>query len=290
MTSTLFDGLVVKQRDVSSGRSRHAAMPSHFTTPPRSPTPRVRPVPAVSRALAILRFLARQTEPATLKTISQELDMVTSTCLHILRALVEEQMVHVDAATKRYTLGVGVLSLARSVAEHNPFHTLAQPVLDRIAEDWNVTTIGVKVAGIDDLVVLALARSRSPFSFYVEVGSRFPALTSATGRLVAAHAALSEADLLKQFKQLRWDNPPDFAQWHKEVAAARRQGFSIDHGNYMSGITVIAVPVFAAQARMTHALVAVGVTDRLTKGITQALAKALLEESRALSLTLGGRP
>ncbi|RCW63631.1 IclR family transcriptional regulator [Pseudorhodoferax soli] len=264
--------------------------PSTSTTSQRSKTPRVRPVPAVSRALAILRFLAQQTEPSTLKTISQELEMVTSTCLHILRALVEEQMVQVDASTKRYTLGVGVLSLARSVAENNPFHTLAQPVLDKIAEDWNVTTIGVKVAGIEDLVVLALARSRSPFSFYVEVGSRFPALTSATGRLVAAHSALSDADLLKQFKQLRWDNAPEFAQWQKEVNAASRQGFSIDQGNYMSGITVIAVPVLTTQARMTHALVAVGVTGQLTKGITQALAKALLEESRTLSLTLGGRP
>lgn len=262
------------------------------TLPPskRSATPRVRPVPAVSRALAILRFLAQQSEPSTLKTISQELEMVTSTCLHILRALVDEQMVQVDAATKRYTLGVGVLSLARSVSENNPFHTLAQPVLDRIADDWNVTTIGVKVTGIDDLVVLALARSRSPFSFYVEVGSRFAAFTSATGRLVAAHAALSDAELALHFKLLRWDNPPDFAQWCKEVKAASRQGFSVDQGHYMSGITVIAVPVAAAQARMTHALVAVGVTDQLTRGTTQALAKVLREEARSLSLSLGGRP
>lgn len=261
------------------------------SAPPKpSSTPRVRPVPAVSRALAILRFLAQQTEPSTLKTISQELGMVTSTCLHILRALVEEQMVQVDLATKRYTLGVGVLSLARSVAENNPFHTLAQPVLDRIADDWNVTTIGVKMTGVEDLVVLALARSRSPFSFYVEVGSRFPALTSATGRLVAAYATLSDAELVKQFKLLRWDNPPDFAQWQKEVKAASRQGYSIDHGNYMSGITVIAVPVLTPQARMTHALVAVGVTDQLTKGTTQALAKVLLEEAHGLSQLLGGRP
>lgn len=263
------------------------------TTPPvskRSATPRVRPVPAVSRALAILRFLAQQTEPSTLKSISQELEMVTSTCLHILRALVEEQMVQVDAATKRYSLGVGVLSLARSVAEHNPFHTLAQPVLDKIADEWNVTTIGVKVTGIEDLVVLALARSRSPFSFYVEVGSRFPALTSATGRLVAAYAMLSDAELHKQFKLLRWDVAPDVTQWKKEVQAATRQGFSIDQGNYMSGITVISAPVLMAPSRMTHALVAVGLTDQLTRGTTQALAKALVDEARTLSITMGGKP
>ena len=62
--------------------------------------PRVRPVPAVSRALAILRLLAANAEPMTLKTISDELDLVTSTCLHILRVLVEEGMVKVEPGTK----------------------------------------------------------------------------------------------------------------------------------------------------------------------------------------------
>ncbi len=197
-------------------------------------------------------------------------------------------MVQVDPGTKRYALGVGVLSLARSVAEKNPFHALAQPVLDRIADEWNVTTIGVKVTGVEDLVVLAVARSRSPFSFYVDVGSRFPAFTSATGRLVAAQAQLSDAELKKHFRSLRWDSPPEFAQWQKEVGASMRQGYALDQGNYMSGITVLAVPVLATPSRMTHALVAVGVTDQLPKGTTQALAKALVEEAQSLSSMMGG--
>ena len=92
-------------------------------------------------------------------------------------------MVKVDPGTKRYSLDVGVLALAHSVVQNNPFTTLVQPVLDRLSESWNVTTIGIKVTGVEDLVVLALARSRAPFRLYVEVGSRFPALTSATGRL-----------------------------------------------------------------------------------------------------------
>lgn len=254
-------------------------------TPPPSPAkaPRVRQVPAVSRALAILRLLAARSEPMTLKAIADELALVTSTCLHILRVLVDEGMVKVEAGTKRYSLDVGVLTLARSVVENNPFPARVQSALDRIAERWNVTTIGVKVSGLDDLVVLALARSRGPFRLYVEVGSRVPALTSATGRLVAHHAGLSDAELARRFKTLTWDNPPTFEAWAKEVKSVQRKGFAVDRGNYISGISVLAVPLLDAQQRLTHALVALAVADQWTSATMQALAADMRAEAAALA-------
>jgi DNA-binding IclR family transcriptional regulator len=115
------------------------------------------------------------------------------------------------------------------------------------------------------------------------VGGRFPALTSATGRLVAAYAELSDAELARRFKALAWDNAPDFEAWKKEVRGAKRKGFAIDRGNYMSGITVLAVPILDVRQRMTHALVAIGVSDQLTKERSQALTTDLLQESEDLS-------
>ena len=55
--------------------------------------------------IAILRLLGRSPEPMGVKAIAQSLAMVTSTCLHILRVLVDEELVKVDA-TKRYSLGL----------------------------------------------------------------------------------------------------------------------------------------------------------------------------------------
>ena len=173
----------------------------------------------------------------TLKTISEGLDLVTSTCLHILRVLVDEGMVKLEPGTKRYSLDVGVLSLARSVVENNPFPVRVQSALDRIAERWNVTTIGMKVSGLDDLVVLSLARSKGPFRLYVEVGSRVPALTSATGRLVAHYSGLSDSELRRGFKSLNWENPPSFDTWLKEVKSVEQKGFAVDRGNYIKTLS-----------------------------------------------------
>src|SRR5689334_13919895 len=115
---------------------------------PRAPVPgtveraprRVRAVPAVSRAVAILRLLGRGTQPVGVKAIAAELGIVTSTCLHILRVLVAEELVRVDDA-KRYSLGAGMVALARSVIETNSFPAAVQPVLDRLSKAWSVTAL-----------------------------------------------------------------------------------------------------------------------------------------------------
>lgn len=258
--------------------------------PTMSPTPavqekrpvRVRPVPAVTRAVAVLRLLGRSPSPLGVKAIAQELGMVTSTCLHILRVLVDEGLVSAEAGTKRYTLGAGMLSLARAVIERNPFPRLAQPVLDGLSARWGVTAIGVEIVGVDHMVVLAIARAQAPFSLHVDVGSRFPALISATGRLVAAYAGLGDRELERRFKALRWDQAPDFHSWLADVETVRRVGYSLDRGNYIAGVTIVAVPVFDTQRRLTHALVAAGVNDRLDATRRQGLIDDLTREARAL--------
>ncbi|XAH22943.1 IclR family transcriptional regulator [Xylophilus sp. GW821-FHT01B05] len=257
-------------------------------TPPKKAAPakkpvRVRPVPGVTRAIAILRLLGHSPQPMGVKAIADALELVPSTCLHILRALVAEELVRIDSDTKRYSLGTGMLSLARSAIESSSFANLAQPVLDALAHDWNVTMIGVETPDIEHMVVLALSRSRAPFRLHVDVGSRFPALVSATGRLVAAFSDEPWPQIEKRFKSLRWDKPVELATWKREVELVRKRGFSIDRGNYMAGVTVIAVPLLDAAQRVSHTLVATGLSDNLAGSASTELAKAMKKEADGLS-------
>ena len=260
---------------------------AHIGRPAAKP-PRVRPVPAVSRAVAILRLLGRSPEALGVKAIAESLGLVTSTCLHILRVLVEEDLVKIDPATKRYSLGTGMLPLARSVIERNSFANVVQPVLDRLSAKWGVTAIGVNVSGIRHMVVLALSRSHVPFSLHVDVGSRFPALISATGRLVAAFGDHPWSEIERRFRALRWQQAPSFETWKKEVEAAKRKGYSIDRGNYINGVTVVAVPLPHMRNSEMHALVAAGLADQLDKTRSVAVAKDMRDEAEKVSKLLFG--
>jgi DNA-binding IclR family transcriptional regulator len=244
--------------------------------------------PAISRAAAVLRLLGRSDAPLGLQSIARELGLVPSTCLHVLRALVAEELVSFEPDTKRYSLEAGVLTLARHWLRRNRFTDLAQPVLDRIAQAYDVTVLGVHIVGLDHIIVVAASQSGQNFQLSTQIGSRFPALISATGRCIAAFGDHSEAELEARFRTLRWDEPPTFDEWKAQVRETRDQGFAVDAGNYISGVTVVAAPVWKAHGNPSHALVAIGIGTALKRRGLPALQDALVSAARTLSNQLGG--
>src|SRR5579871_5242194 len=186
--------------------------------------------PAISRAAAILRLLGKSDTPLGVQAIARQLGLVPSTCLHVLRALVAEELVSFDPDTKRYSLEAGVLTLARHWLRRNRFNDLAQPALDRISQAFGVTAFGVHIVGLDHIIVVAVSQSGNDLQLSAEIGGRFPALISATGRCVAAFGGHPEGELEARFKALRWDEPPTWNAWKAQVEQTRLQGFAVDEG------------------------------------------------------------
>ena len=242
--------------------------------------------PAISRAAAVLRLLGKSDAPLGLNPIARALGINPSTCLYVLRALVAEELVGFDPETKRYTLEAGVLTLARQWLRRDRFADHAQPLLDRLAQGFGVTMLGVQIIGLDHIVTVAASQAGG-FQLSVQVGSRFPALISATGRCIAAFGDYPEPELRTRFDQLHWEEPPTFDTWLAQVARTRVLGLGVDEGNYISGVTVLAAPVWKRRGRPSHALVAVGIGSALRSGREQ-LEAALLGAARSLTGQLGG--
>lgn len=244
--------------------------------------------PAISRAAAVLRLLGKSDAPLGLQTIARELGLVPSTCLYVLRALVAEEFVAFDLDTKRYSLEAGVLTLARHWLRRNRFNDLAQAALERISKTFDVTMMGVQIVGLEHIVVVACSQSGANLQISAQIGSRFPALISATGRCIAAFGNHPEEELKSRFKELRWDHPPGFEEWLKQVARVRAQGFAVDDGHYIAGVTVVAAPVWKSRERPSHALVAIGIGSNLKRRGLPALQQELLGAARTLSTQLCG--
>lgn len=232
--------------------------------------------PAVSRAFSILRLLGRSEAPLGVNQIARDLDLVPSTCLHVLRALVDEGIVVVDPESKRYGIGVGILPIARNAIQRNTVATLAEPRLLALSSEFGVTAIATQLIQDRDMVVVALSMARQPFRLSTELGSKFPALTSATGRCVAAFGNADARSLRKRFQALKWDNAPDFDTWMAQVAQTRQAGYGEDRGEYIGGVTILAAPVFDQMGAVAQSLVAIGLSEQMTAVVRSDVAKALL--------------
>jgi len=262
--------------------SRPPTKPATTRQPPGSA---IRPVPAVTRAVAVLRLLSRSDVPLGVQAIARALHLVPSTCLHMLRALSAEEMVSFDPETKRYALASGVVALARGMLQHDVFSNLAQPVLDALSTRHSATAIGVEAASLDHIVVVAISRPGLALRLQADIGSRYPALISASGRCIAAFGGHPWGEVEKRFRALRWDNPPSLAQWRTDIEATRKAGYAVDDGRYIAGVTILAAPVMP-RGRVSHALVVVGLTEQLRRVGLKALGRELRDSAMEVSRRL----
>ncbi len=235
-----------------------------------------RNVPAVTRAVRILRRLGASTEPLGVNRLARDLDLIPSTCLHILRVLTAEGLVEFDPATKRYQLGVGILAIARAAIQRNDFATLAQPLLATLSRRFDVTAMATQIMPSRQMIVVALKHAETPFRLSADLGSRFPELISATGRCVAAFNGYGEADLRAGFAGLMWDDPPTVDEWLGEVETTRARGYGVDRGRYIGGVTIIAAPIFDSDGVMTRGLVSIGIAEKVEAAGVDVIAREML--------------
>ncbi|WP_158926390.1 IclR family transcriptional regulator [Acidisphaera sp. S103] len=254
---------------------------------PAKKAPRIRQVPALTRGIAILRLLGRTDEPLGVQAIARALGLVPSTCLHILRVLADENLVTADPVSKKYAVASGLVALARSALRQHTFPAVVQPDLDELAQRYGATAIGVEASGLEHMIVVAMARSDSPLRVHVDIGSRFPALISATGRCVAAFGTYPWAEIQAHFTKLRWDNPPTLAAWRKEVHAVRDAGYAVDDGRYIRGVSIVAAPVRMPNGSI-NALVVVGVSEQMRRVGLTTVGEDLRTRAIRVSRALGG--
>ena len=242
--------------------------------------------PAVSRAASVLRLLAGERFGLGVTEIARRVGLVPSTCLHVLRALVEEGFVVFDDQKKTYRTGVGLLTLVRDAMASNEFPKIVQPVLDELAANHHVTAVAVEFDTRDRMVVVALARSTNFVSLHVNIGSRFPAMISATGRLVAAASDLSREELAKRFAELRWEKAPRFEDWYAEVERSKSEGVAVDRGSYIRGLTIVSALLPVGIDNTLRGIALIGFEHHLTERTVRQLRDDLIAATRSVAARL----
>lgn len=245
-------------------------------------------VGALSAGLRILRYLASAANPLGVTRIAKDLGLNASTCFNLLKTLVHERLVTFDEATKTYSLGLGMVELAKGSLGKASYVRLMRPHLQELAERHNITaTLWQRTRG-DRVVLVDLAESGSTMRIHMSIGQRLPMYIAALGRCMAAHSGLGTLELRRKVSELRWEEGPSFETYMREVEGVRRNGYAVDHGNYVRGVTTVSSPILDEQCRPLMAVSAVGFANQLTEVALKALCEDLRERCLEATLALSG--
>jgi DNA-binding IclR family transcriptional regulator len=212
-------------------------------------------VGTVASTIAILRQLAAAQAPLGVNAIARSLSLNPSSCFNILKTLVSENIVDFDPKTKLYTLGAGLVSIARNALDPEAAYEIVRARLERLAETWGMTA-GLWRAQSDRILLVGYVAGARVMRIQMTVGQRLPKLIGSVGRCMAATMDLERPELAKRFAELRWECQPTFDEYHEQVQQAKRQNWSIDRGQFVRGATTIAVPLQQENGDLKYCLAA----------------------------------
>lgn len=197
-----------------------------------------KPVGAVRQAVALLRVLSRSDGPLGVNEAARRAGVNPSTAFNVLRTLVDEDLVVLDGATKRYAIGLGLLQLAGS-HEARDLIDMLTPELVRIATNYECLVALWRFTPDERAVLLRRAHADTLIRLDIQVTERIPCLIGSVGRAFAATRDWPERDLRSRFSTLRWANPLPFEGYLAEVREARRRGYGRDVDQLYAGISSV---------------------------------------------------
>lgn len=210
-------------------------------------------VNSVSQALAVLRRLANTHRPEGVTAIARAVGMSPSSCFNILKTLTTEEFAQFDVEHKTYTLGSGAVDLAVNALDPEAGFVRTRPILEAIARDFGVTC-GLWRRAAQRLVLLGAVEGQEVARIRLTPGLRLPIMIGAMGRCIAAHAGTSKADLATAIRDLKWHDTPSITRYLAEVKEVAANGFALDDGDFLQGITTVAAPIITREGELTHCL------------------------------------
>lgn len=244
--------------------------------PPRS-------VPAVARAAGILRALAGRRE-ASLTDLARAVGIYKSTAHGILATLGAFGLVERDAATRRYRLGSGLVTLGRAAQDAGDLGALAGPHLVQLGRLCG-ETVAVHVRDGEGSVIVASEESSQPLKVSAPVGFRMPPHAGAVAKILdALDASPSARPAALPGYTGRSITQPD--RWQRELDRVRRAGFALDDMEFQEGIRAASVPVVLealGRRELIGACSIIAAASRVSMATLREWIPALTASARALA-------
>jgi DNA-binding IclR family transcriptional regulator len=251
-------------------------------------------IQSIKRAVGILRFLARTaTLGQRLGQVADGVGLNKPTTHRLLAALMAEGLVDKDPDLGLYRLGPGLYALGLSAGNRDGLRQWAYPAMLRLAER-SADTVYLSVrTGLDGFCLERVEGSFPIKTLTLNAGDLRP-LGAGAGCL-ALLAFLPDEEEIQAIIIANAHRFPahgglDAASVREMVESSRREGFSLNEGRIIPGITAVGVPIFDQRGQPVAALSVAGISSRMAGERLPSIVAWLREEASVIEAKLRSTP
>jgi DNA-binding IclR family transcriptional regulator len=201
---------------------------------------------SLERALQILCAFSTERQALTLAQLAEIVKLPKATTLRLCLTLREYEFLRHDQQTKQYSLGLKLFELGGIVFSNFSLRRVASPYLTQMQAKL-AKTVFLGIMQDEELVYIDKRDDlRNPIRFASHIGTRRQPYFGMLGQLLMAFLPESEVDELlkkKPLAALTKKSITDIAAFKQRLMDIRRNGYFIDEGEAIDGITGISAPV-----------------------------------------------
>lgn len=202
-------------------------------------------VSALERGISVLRSFTEERPLLSHAEVARITGIPRPTINRLVATLLAMGMLKVAPGSDRFSLGPGVVSLARVFLGGLDVRAIARPVMQGLAEEMGASVYLAVRDGMEMVLIEACRPRSTMLSARLDVGSRAPLPNSALGR--AYLSALDEgtrSQLLDSMRLLRgpeWDSLAPAMT--RAIGEAQRLGYCLSLGEFHREINSVSVPL-----------------------------------------------
>lgn len=248
-----------------------------------------RPLASVTRALALLEALAENPAGARTHELADRTEINESTVSRLLGTLVESHLVEYDEGTRRYRLGLRIVTYADVVLSGHDVRDVARAHLERL------------VALTGETATLSVPAETQPFTIDFVASPSNVASRAQLGRPSVTHATVTGKVLLAfgprgldllgpgPYERFTDRTLTTRAELAEEVERVRSERVAYSRGEREPGLNAVAGAVLGRHEGLEAMLSIQGPASRLGRRRMREVAPLVRDAADAVGAALGGR-
>ena len=226
------------------------------------------------KSLNILEELIEHDEMSILE-LANASGMGKSTVHRILGTFKSMGYVDQNKENSKYFPTLKIFELGTKAVNRIPLKKIVKPYLEEIFEECH-ETVNFGIIDKNKVIYLDKLVAAEPLRIELEVGRRVPAYCSALGKSILAFTKDFEVSQIcfEKITENTVDSPERLLDQLKTI---RKNGYAMEQGEYINGLTCIAVPIKNKSNRSVAAISIATPTIRMNDERREAFIKLLME-------------
>jgi IclR family acetate operon transcriptional repressor len=189
-------------------------------------------------------------------------------------------------------MGLKIVALSHGALRDMGLRRIAEPILHRLSSDTQTSAL---IAVLERGRVMIVDKVEKPdlARIDIDIGVRFPAHSTALGKILLAHLPERQIVNLFDYYGLPKISPKTIDSRSRllaELRTVQKQGYAVSDGELYLGIRAVAAPIFDAGGQVSAAVSATGVSVSVEEETVIGKVKAAAREiSRSFRTAVEGK-